>query len=73
MTNVIAETHFENPEAVIEFFFDFIYPFDVRSLLSAEEYFKLREYGKWHELLQELYQSIKGDNPFKFVKEEMII
>lgn len=50
-----------------------IYPQEIWNSLTIENYFKLREYTKWHDLMQELYQSINGDNPLKFLKEELVM
>ena len=71
--NAIAKQRIKNPKKFTQLFHKIIYPDDVCSLLSAEQYFKLREYGKWHELISELYRSINGDNQLKFIREELII
>ena len=71
--NAISQDRIQDPELFIELFSSIINQDDVWNMMSVEQYFKLREYGKWNESLNELYRSIHGNNMLKFIKEELTI
>ena len=71
--DAIAQDKIEQPEKFVDKCFKKIYPIDTWNSLSIENYFKLREYTKWHDIEKELYQSIHGNNPLKFLKEELVM
>ena len=71
--NAISQDRIQDPELFIELFSRIINQDDVWNMMSVEQYFKLREYGKWNESLNELYRSIHGNNMLKFIKEELTI
>jgi len=63
----------KNSEKFIDEFFDIIYPLDCQTSISLENLFKLREYTKQMEQKQDLFDNIYGENPLKFVKEDIVL
>lgn len=41
--------------------------------MTVENFFKLREYIQWQDIMQELYKSVHGDNPLKMIKEDLVM